>query len=152
MAKGDIVSVTSRLLTDEEKDLAAWFEKQEADSVGNLEAGARQIIALITAFYGLVFGVISLGSDKLEASLRSGWVISFGGAAVGILLAALGAALFAVAPRRYAYREASLVDRRAAYKKIVARKSKSLLWANILFGRGLAAFAALIISMLLARL
>ena len=151
MAKGDIVSVTSRPLTDEEKDLVTWFETQEAESINNLEAGARQIVSLITAFYGLIFGVIALGSDKFEASLRLPWVISLGGVTIGLLLLALGAALVVVAPKRYAYREASLDDRRATYHKILAYKSNWLLAATILFGLGLTAFAGLIISLLLAR-
>jgi hypothetical protein len=54
-------------------------------------------------------------------------------------------------PRRYAYREASLDDMRTVYRKLLVRKSNSLLWANILFGLGLAAFAALIVFMLWAR-
>ncbi len=152
MAKGDIVSTTSRPLTDEEQDLTSWFEKQEAESISNLEAGARQIISLITAFYGLIFGVIALGQDKFENTLQSPWVIGLGSAAVVVLLLALGAALLGVAPRRYRYRKASLDDMRAAYDKILARKSGSLLWANILFGLGLVVFAALIITMLAALL
>jgi hypothetical protein len=152
VAKGDIVSVTSRLLTDEEKDTVAWFETQEVESINNLEAGARQIISLVTAFYGVIFGVIALGSEKFEASLRAPWVIGLGGTSVGLLLLALGAALMVVAPRRYAYREASLDDMRATYSNLVAFKSGWLAAATLLFGLGLAAFAGLIVSMLLARL
>lgn len=152
MAKGDIVSVTSRPLSDPEKDLVDWFEKQESESVSNLEAGARQIISLITAFYGLIFGVISLGSEKFEASLRSPWVIGLGVTAVALLLLALGASLVVVAPRRYAYREASLDDMRATYQQIVARKSRWLLRTTVLFALGLATFAGLIVVMFLGRL
>jgi len=152
MAKGDIVSVTSRPLRDEEKDTVDWFEAQEAESVNNLEAGARQIIGLVTAFYGVIFGVIGLGSDKFEASLRLPWVIGLGGASVGLLLLALGAALAAAAPRRYSYREASLDDMRTVYQRILAFKSNWLRAATVLFGLGLAAFAGLIVSLLLARL
>jgi hypothetical protein len=151
MAKGDIVSVTSRPLRDEEKDIVTWTEAQEAENITNLEAGARQIISLITAFYGFIFGALALGSEKFAAGLRLPWVMGLGGLAVVLLLLALGAALAVVAPRSYPYREARLDDMRAIYTKILAFKSGWLLRATILFGLGLAGFAGLIISLLLAR-
>ncbi len=147
MAKGDIVSVTSRPLTDEEADLVAWFEKQEAESVTNLEAGARQIISLITAFYGLIFGVLAFGKEKFEASLSNPEIIIPGWLSVGLLLLALGAALVVVSPKAYLYREASLDDMRATYHRLLARKSSWFQAAVILFGLGLTAFAALIFSL-----
>lgn len=67
------------------------------------------------------------------------------------VLQALAAALLVVTPRGYSYREASLDDLQSAYTKIMARKSKGLFWASVLFGLGLALFAALIVVMLLAR-
>jgi uncharacterized membrane protein len=152
MAKGDIVSIKYRLPTDEESDVADWFEKQESESVNNIEAGARQIIALITAFYGLIFGVLAFGADKFEASLERPWVIGLGALAVVLFLAGLGAALAVVIPRRYEYREASLDDMQAAYHKITGHKSDWLRVAMLCFGLGLAAFAALILGILLARL
>jgi uncharacterized membrane protein len=152
MAKDDIVSIKYRLPMDEESDVAAWFEKQENESVSNIEAGARQIISLITAFYGLIFGVLAFGADKFEASLKLPWVMGLGALAIVLLLAALGAALAVVIPRRYEYREASLDDLQATYHKIAGHKSDWLRVALLCFGLGLAAFAALILSILVARL
>jgi hypothetical protein len=61
-------------------------------------------------------------------------------------------ALGAVMPQRYDYREARLDEMKAAYQKIVAHKSAWLRSATIFFGLGLAAFALLIVGMLVARL
>jgi len=151
MAKGDIVSVRMRRETDDEAALRAWFDKQEVEAVGNLEAGARQIIQLVTAFYGVIFGVVSLGKDKFEASLRLPEVIVLGGIAILALLLALIAGLVVVAPLPYRYRDASLSDQIAVYQEMLAGKSTSLLISAIAFGVGLAAFAALILVMLFGR-
>jgi hypothetical protein len=152
MAKGDIISVTSRPLTDEEQDVVTKFEELETETLDNLEAGARQIISLVTAFYGLIFGAIALGQDKFEATLRLPWIVGFGSTAIVLLLLALGTALVVVIPQRYDYRESRLDDIKAAYRKMLARKSAWLRSSTILFGLGLATFAILIISMLTARL
>ena len=152
MAKGDIVSATSRPLTDQERDVVEIIETLETEALANLEAGARQIISLVTAFYGLIFGTIALGKDKFEATLELPWLIGLGGVAIGLLLVALGLALGAVMPQRYDYREARLDEMKAAYQKIVAHKSAWLRSATIFFGLGLAAFALLIVGMLVARL
>ena len=151
MAKGDIVSVRMRRETDDEAALRAWFDKQEVEAVGNLEAGARQIIQLVTAFYGVIFGVVSLGKDKFEASLRLPEVIALGAIAILALLLALIAGLVVVAPIPYRYRDASLSDQIAVYQEMLAGKSTSLLISAIAFGVGLAAFAALILVMLFGR-
>lgn len=152
MAKDDIVSVTSRPLTEQEQDIVDIFEKLETELLGNLEGGARQIISLVTAFYGLIFGVMALGQEKFEAALDLPGVIGLGGAAILLLLLALGASLVVVMPHRYGFREARLDDMQAAYRRMLARKSAWLQWSTILFGLGLAAFAVLIIIMLAARL
>lgn len=152
MTEEKIISVVSRPPTEAEQDVAAWFEKQEGQSVETLEAAARQIIALVTTFFGLVFGLLALGSDKFAAGLQAPGAIRLGGAAVGLLLLALGAALAVVWPRRYTYRESGLDQMRAVYQAIVAAKSGWLQIALILFGLGLAAFAGLILLLLLGRL
>jgi len=152
MPSGDIVSVTQRPLSDEESDLLAWFEDQERKSVDNVEAGARQLISLISAFYGLVFGVVSLGKDKMEASLSQPGTLVLGGAAILLLFLALIAALAVVWPRRYRYRDASLSDMRAVFEAMLARKSNWLGWALLAFGSALAAFGGMIFLLLLYRL
>src|SRR5688500_2432251 len=76
MTKGDVVAVEQRSATKEEAALVEWFDKQKAGQVETLEAAARQIIQLVSALFGLLFGVLSLGRDKLEASLTSPLVIT----------------------------------------------------------------------------
>jgi hypothetical protein len=151
MAKGDIISVTTRPETEDETSLREWFDKQEGVVMDNLEAGARQVIQLVTALYTVIFGIISLGQEKFEASLNRPEVTILGGMAILLLLGALIAALVVVSPFGYRYREASVTDQKATYAAIVARKSAGFTVSGIFFGLGLAAFAALIGVMLFLR-
>jgi len=151
MAKDDIVSVTIRPPSDDEQDVITRVEEQESQSIDNLEAGARQIITLTTTFFGFLFGVIALGSDKFEASLNTTWVAVLGWFAVGLLLAGLLAALMVVWPHRYTYQENRLDQMKTVYRHIIATKTWWLQWALGLFGAGLVAFAGLILLMLMAR-
>ena len=151
MAEGDIVSVQSRRATPEEKALVAWMAEQEKKSIDNIEAMAREIIQLVGAFYGIVFGILALGSNRLEASLAEGAVVGLGIATIFAFLIALIAALVAIAPLRYRYQSANLAQKKALYAKLLTRKSQSLLVAVICFGIGIIAFAALIVVMLLMR-
>jgi hypothetical protein len=151
MAKGDIVSVTTRPETEDESKLREWFDKQDGVVMDNLEAGARQVIQLVTAFYTVIFGIIALGKDKFEVSVKRPEVIILGGGAILLLLGALIAALVVVSPFGYRYREASVTDQKATYAAIVARKSIGFTVSGFFFGLGLAAFAALIVIMLFLR-
>ena len=134
MAKGDIVSVTTRPETEDESKLREWFDKQDGVVMDNLEAGARQVIQLVTAFYTVIFGIISLGKDKFEVSVNRPEVILLGGGAILLLLGALIAALVVVSPFGYRYREASVTDQKATYAAIVARKSIGFTVSGLFFG------------------
>lgn len=152
MAKGDIVSVRQRPLTEEEQDIIEIFEKLETESLTNLEAGARQIVTLVTSFYGLLFGLLALGRDSFEASLNLPPVSLLGVAAILLLLAALAFALLVLIPRRYEYGEKRLDQMKSSYYQLLAQKSEWLKWAGLCFGLGLTAFAVIIIILLLTRL
>jgi p-aminobenzoyl-glutamate transporter AbgT len=148
----DISVGEPRLETSQEEALRLWFEEQEKAGLSNLEAGARQIIQLVTAFYGVIFGALSLGGDSLEASLHYRWVIIPGMAAVLALLGAMIAALVVVLPLfSYRYNPHKPAEQQAAYRKMVSLKSRGLRLAVVAFGIGLVAFAWLIISMLYYR-
>jgi hypothetical protein len=151
MAKGDIVSVTTRPENADETKLREWFDKQNGVIMDNLEAGARQVIQLVTAFYTVLFGVIGLGKDKFGLSVTRPEIIFLGGATILLLLAALIAALVVVSPFGYRYREASVTDQKATYAAIVARKSTGFTVSGICFGLGLAVLALLVLVMLTAR-
>lgn len=143
---------TQREPTDEEKDILAWFEKQEAESIANLEAGARQIISLVTAFYGVLFGVLSLGSDSFAAALGQPWIAWSAIFAVFLLLAALLSALAVVIPFAYSYGEKRLDQQQAAYRQMLDHKSTWLHRAMLFFGLGVFFFAVLIGLLLWGRL
>ena len=75
-----------------------WFEKQALAAPDNLEAAARQIIGLVTALLGVLFGVLALSSGNLPAYMDflPARILAVG--VVVLLLAALGSALFVVLP------------------------------------------------------
>ena len=147
-----VVSVESRPLTDREADILAWFEKQESESLTNLEAGARQIITLITGFLGLLLGIISLGKDSLADILTQPWLVWGSVATLVLLVLALGAALSVVLPRAYHYGEARLDEMKRVYDHIAGLKASWLRLATLFFGLGLGVLAAMMIGVLLARL
>ena len=142
----------SRPETPEEAFLREWFEEHSKKSIDNLEAGARQIITLVGTFYGIIFAVLALGSDKFEASLHHGAVIAPGIATVLALLGAVVSALVVVLPIfRYGYNPSKPADEKKVYEEILARKSGWLRAAVVLFGVGLATFAWLIAAMMVYR-
>jgi hypothetical protein len=145
-------SIEIRPETPEEASLRVWFEEQEKASISNLEAAARQIIQLVTAFYGVVFGVVSLGADSIGVSLRSPLAVSLSAVSIFSLLGALITALLVVIPWAYTYRLTSLTDKKAVYQQIIARKSSNLRLAALAFGLGIFAFAWLIFDVLFNRL
>lgn len=151
MAEKKIVAATSRQLTDEEATLIAWFKKQEAASVDNLEAGARQIIVLVTTFMSIVLGALALGKDKFDAVLRLPWVGGTGIITLGLLLAALLAALVVVLPFAYRYRGASLDDKRRTYQRITRTKSRGLLVAAVFFWFGMLCSACMVLGIVVGR-
>ena len=135
----------SRPETPAEARLRAFFDTQEKENLAGLEAGARQIITLVSAFYGVIFGVLALGKDKMEASLQIRSVVVAGGAAIFALLVAVIAALVVVLPLwGYAADPRKPAAQLAAYKRMLARKVWGLRVAVVTFAVGLAAFAWLV--------
>lgn len=135
----------SRLETAAEARLREFFEAQEKENLTTLEAGARQIITLVSAFYGVIFGVLALGKDKMEASLQIRSVVLAGGTAIFALLVAVIAALVVVLPLwGYSADPRKPAEQLAAYRRMLARKMWGLRVAVIAFAVGLAAFAWLV--------
>ncbi len=136
----------------QEEWLRGWFDEQEKLAAGSLEEGGRQIIQLVTALFGLMFGALALGSDSLEASLHRPEVVWAGLAALVILLIALVAALGVVLPLfSYRYNPDQPATQQRAYRAMVSRKVIGLRVAVVCFGLGLAAFAGMIGVILVAR-
>jgi hypothetical protein len=151
MAEKNVVSATSRPPTEAELEALTEIKKYQAASIDNLEAAAKQIITLVSSFYGLIFGIIALGNDKFEAPLKLVPIRLFGGAAILLWLLALAAALAVIMPRPYSYRNASLTDIQTVRQALLTFKSNWLSTALGSFGAGLVAFAVVVITMLVNR-
>ncbi len=132
----------------QENEIRQWIAAQESRSIDNLEAGGREIVQLVTVLIGLVFAAINLGSDDLEAGLSLPLVVVTGFAAMLLLLAALGAALWVIFPFPSHYRPSSLTDQKALYARLLQRKAVALMLALICFGLGMVAFVVVIFTLL----
>jgi len=139
----------SRLETPEEARLREFFDEQEKKNIETLEAGARQIITLVSAFYGVIFGVLSFGHASVDPTLHLRPVLAAGGTAIFAMLIAIIAALVVVLPLWSYTADARLpAEQLSAYQRLLARKVRGLRISVIAFGVGIAAFAWLISAML----
>ena len=135
-----------------EKELHTWLETQRLKSVDNLEAGARQIITLVSLFYSIIFAALALGKDSMEASAGYQIVLVPGTVAVFALLTAIIAALVVVLPLfGIRYNALKPAEERAAFERLLQLKVWGLRLSVIAFGIGLIAFAVLIGTMLYYR-
>lgn len=151
MATRKIAVVDVRLATPSESQLRTRFEQWEAESLKNLEEGARQIIQLVSALLGVMLGALALGDEKFAATLQKPLVIFL---AALVLLAWLGALLTALAviiPSEFRPRRASLDDLHATHRALLQNKSQWLYWAVGAFGAGVVAFALLLFILLATR-
>ena len=148
MADDEIKNLSSRPLLPDEQRLLQIFDKIEESSLDHLDEGARQIIQLVTALYGVIFGVLALGAEKMGAELHRPLVLVLGIAAVLAFLVALLAAAWAVLPQPYYYRSANLTDKKARYTQMIEHKSRTLYVAFVAFAFGAILFALLVIGML----
>jgi len=137
--------------TDREAALRKFFAEQEIKSIDNLEAAARQIIQLVTALLGVLFGVLALSNGDAAASLQRPLVFLSGLVAVILLLAAIPAALAVVLPGRSSPRDNVPADEARAFKTLMTRKRHGLNGAVVLFGGGLVAFAIMVGTMIVLR-
>ncbi len=137
--------------TPREAALRKFWAEQEIKSIDNLEAAARQIIGLVTALLGLLFGVLALSAGDFAASLNAPLVWLAGLFAVGLLLAAIPAALAVVLPGRSSPRDNVPADEARAFKALMTRKRHGLNGAIVFFGGGLIAFAIMVGTMIWLR-
>lgn len=144
----EIRAVRQRAPTPDEEALHRWFEEQEKDPPKHLEEGAKQIITLVSALYGVIFGILALSRDPLPAYLAHTSVRALGVIAVLSYLAALLAALVVALPGAYRYASASQTQRAQIFRAMMTRKLIGLRVALIAFGIGSAAFAALFVVIL----
>ena len=143
MPKYTVVGVREE--TPAEAARREWFEKQALAAPDNLEAAARQIIGLVTALLGVLFGVLALSSGNLPAYMDflPARILAVG--VVVLLLAALGSALFAVLPFKREAASGKPESQERVFRDILNFKSYFLFWGAGLFGGGLLALGILLI-------
>ena len=151
MATPKVSVVDVRLATPEENQLLARFAQWEAESLTNLESGARQIIQLVSALLGVMLGALALGDEKFVVTLHMPLVIFLAALVLVAWLGALLTALAVVIPGEFRPRRASLDDMRATYSALLQQKSERLYWAVVTFGAGVILFALLILILLVNR-
>lgn len=151
MSPRKIVVESVRVESDEDKRLAALFDKFEQESLDNLEKGARDLIQLVTALFGVIFGILALGGEAAAAPLRLPLAIAPAAISLAALLLTLFAALDVIVPAAHRVRKLGHSDREQAYARMLQRKSEGLRAAAIFFAIGLSAFAALIGVLLYVR-
>jgi uncharacterized protein (DUF1501 family) len=141
----------ARPLDEEEKALLKRFEKFEEEALDKLDAGAQQIIQLVTGLLGLTLAALALGDAQFAAALTRPLAVGCAWLSVLALLVALLAAAWGQLPQEYLYRAASLSDKKARYARMVQHKSRAMYVAFVAFGFGVATFAGLVLSVLLGR-
>lgn len=126
-----------------------WFEKQVLAAPDNLEAAARLLIGLVTGLLGVLFGVLTVASDKPPAYLSLPVVRQLGVVTVAFLLLGLLAALVVVLPRRVVAASTRPESQSAAFNQLLRRKSYALTVATVAFGLGLVALGSVLVLALL---
>lgn len=137
--------VTSRAPTEEELFFEAWFAEQEKTRIGRLEEGARQVVQLVTAFYGIIFGIFSVNPDSFLALFAAFHVQAVGIVTVVALLIALICALIVLAPLSYHYQRHNISSEADTYYLMLDRKLNFLYYAIWAFGTALTFFGVLLI-------
>jgi hypothetical protein len=142
----------ARRETSEETRAREFFDAQERKNLDTLEAGARQIITLVSAFYGVLLGTLALGREQMEAGLRLKPIVWAGGTAVGAWLVAILAALVVVLPLwEYSADPRRPTEQLAAYRRMRTRKKWGLRVAFAAFGLGMMALAGFLGGLLACR-
>lgn len=137
--------------SDREAALRKFFAEQEVKSIDNLEAAARQIIQLVTALLGLLFGVLALSDGDAVAALKTPLVFWPGLLALGLTLIGLVCALAVIWPGLSTPRAHVPADEERAFAALLARKRDWLYRAVVAFGGGMLAFAVTVMVMMWLR-
>ncbi|MCA9954416.1 MAG: hypothetical protein KC434_06835 [Anaerolineales bacterium] len=142
-----IVSVKKE--DEKEKQVREWLAGQELKSVDNLEAAARQLISLVTALFGILFGVLTVSSDPLPIYFTYPTLRILGVISIILLLLTLIGALVVIIPipqRNYAQQPD---EQTQLVKNLISRKMWGLYSAAILFGGALILLGIILVSALL---
>jgi hypothetical protein len=122
-----------------------WFEKQALAAPDNLEAAARQIIGLVTALLGVLFGVLTVAGDPLPGYMQLLIIRWLGIAVVVSLLLALLTSLLVILPFKRETASGKPDSQERVFREILNFKSYFLFWGAVLFGIGLLALGIILI-------
>ncbi|MEM7539771.1 MAG: hypothetical protein AAF639_46880 [Chloroflexota bacterium] len=139
----------SRRPNPNEQRIIDLFDRFEAEAITSLEQGARQVIQLVTLFYGAVMGLVSLQPESIRTYVDNEAALM---AALVLLLALAVAVLTAthvLMPLPYEYRAGSVDDREQAYARMIRRKDRSYRAALWAFGIGVAMMPVVIVAVVL---
>lgn len=135
----------TRIATAQEDAVARWFAEQQQDPTKHLDAGAQQLITLVSALYTVVFGMLAFANDPVPAYLARVEVRASGTLVVLSYLVALLASLVVVLPWSYDYSSSSQTQMERVFQAIVRRKRRGLRVALGAFGVGSIALAVLLL-------
>lgn len=129
----------------EEEAVRKWLAEQRLKSVDNLEAAARQIITLVTALLGILFGILAIAKEPLPVYLQWPLLRYLGIVSVVGLCLALACALLVVLPFAYRHYPHRPDKQRAAFTDLLNRKGFWLTGAGALFFVGLLALGVVLV-------
>ena len=130
----------------EDRRLREWFAEQEQRNFDRLEEGAKVIVQLVTALYGLLFTVLAL-SDQ-PAYLRMPVVQWLGTLGMMAFFVALLSALVTLFPWRSTFQEDNLSEMKRLNEQVLNRKFWSLAVSLGAFLAGVCLLALMIIVVL----
>lgn len=133
-------------LTAEDRQLIEFFAGVRRSSLEALEAGARQLIGLVTTLLGLFFGVLAFKDEP--AYLASPMIKMIGTFSAMGYIAALFTALAVVLPRELNVPRYDLTAMRELLGDLYKHKSRFLSLSQACFAFGTLALLALILSLL----
>ena len=148
MGEPEIVEV--RPPTPDEEALVSLFAELEKTSLDRLDAGAQQVITLVTGLLGLFLGVLALGDAPpylAHPDVRALGLMATGGFFVALLFA-----LSALRPRPYTFSRHSLTQMRARLAEMREVKSRALRRAHWAFGFGILALVLLLVDLIVWRM
>lgn len=129
--KKDPPSIIIHEISEEQKQLAQWFQEQKFKSVDNLETAGRELIALTTTLMGLVLGLLALNDDPSYLDLLLNKFLA-AGVVIGLFITLI-LAVAVIFPKQWHTAE-NLPDEQArTFQNLLDYKSQRLTYSLIAF-------------------
>lgn len=129
--KKDPPSIIIHEISEEQKQLAQWFQEQKFKSVDNLETAGRELIALTTTLMGLVLGLLALNDDPSYLDLLLNKFLA-AGVVIGLFITLI-LAVAVIFPKQWNTAENLLDEQARTFQKILTYKSQWLTYSLIAF-------------------